>query len=199
MMKLLTPTEVRRILDANGCNQDHVQVLAIRGADGSNDRRVYDDYVYVWSPDGVVGFKHNTDPNGYRNGHGKGDQKGMAMLAPGIHIFGTGLHRGKLAFRQCEVFTVIRDGKPPYRDTGWHAIDWHSGSMRSTSSLGCQTNPPDAWSVVRPLVYKLLEKFNNPKRQNDRGEIVRSFNYVLLPFDELNKGNIIVSRRYLDS
>jgi hypothetical protein len=30
----------------------------------------------------------------------------MACLKPGIHLFGTGRHRGKLAFRQCEVFTV---------------------------------------------------------------------------------------------
>lgn len=202
----LPEEEIRSILKANGIPEDEVAMLAIRGyfldsmgAPKENDRRIYDDAIFVVWPDGVARYQANTDPNGYRKGSGTGASKGMAMLKTGIHIFGKGLHKGALAFRQCEPFTVIRDGNPPYEDTGFHAINLHSGGHSSTSSLGCQTLPASTWQEFRSLVYGLLDRYGNPFRKNDWGESVRSFNYVLLDETERRKGNVIASRRYLDT
>jgi lysozyme len=201
----LPETTVRQILTANGVDQGKVCVLAIRGyyldsmgAPGENDRRIYDDAHFICWPDGMASYVANTDPNGYRKGHGTGRSKGMAMLKSGIHIYGTGLHKGQLAFRQCERFTVTRDGSPAYDHLGWHAINWHKGGHTSTSSLGCQTNPSTLFTgEIRPLVYRLLDRYKNPKRKNDRGESVRSLPYILLEETNRRAGDVIVSRRFL--
>ena len=128
----MNEAEIREILTANNVNQDKVAVVAIRGyyldsmgKRGANDRSIYDDAMFIVHPNGIERYQANTDPNGYRKGHGTGSQKGMAMLKTGIHIFGKGLHKGVQAFRQCEPFTVVRDGSPDYEDTGMHAIDLH--------------------------------------------------------------------------
>lgn len=202
----LPEDKVRKILTANGVDQSKVCVLAIRGyyldtmgKVGANDRRIYDDAHFLCWPDGYAAFLANTDPNGFRKGSGFGSEKGMAMLNTGIHIYGQGKHRGTLAFRQCETFTVIRDGDPPYKDPGYHAINWHAGGKSgSTSSLGCQTNPHALFlETIRPLTYSLMDRYANRKRRNDRGERVRSLDYVLLDEVERRKGNTVVSRRYL--
>jgi len=202
----LPERELRRILVANNVDQSVLSVIAIRGfhldsmgVKGKNDRMMYDDAHFIVWPDGVAAYVGNTDPNGYRKGRGFGAEKGMAMVKAGIHIYGTGKHKGTLAFRQCEKFTVIRDGiDGDYEDLGWHATNWHAGGNVFTSSLGCQTNPRDLFvNEIRPQVYHLLERFNNPKRKNDHGELVRSFNYVLIEETERRAGNLIVSRRYL--
>lgn len=205
----LTEDAIREILSANGVDQRFLSVVAIRGyylnsmgVIGANDRRIYDDAQFVVWPDGMAAFQANTDPNGYRKGHGTGSNKGMAMLKPGIHLYGPGMHRpgkrgGHMAFVQCERFTVIRDGDPPYEHLGHHYIHWHSGGKYSTSSLGCQTNKPGDWAVVKPLVYNLLERYKNPKRKSSRNQMVRCFPYVLMDETERRKGNLIVSNRYL--
>lgn len=204
MKPAISQAEVVKILTANGVNLTKAAVLAIRGyyldsmgKPGANDRMIYDDAIVIYSPRGIMAFQANTDPNGYRKGKGTGADKGMAMLKAGIHLFGTGLHKGALAFRQCEVFTVIRDGDPPYDHTGWHAIDLHSGGAVATSSLGCQTIPKAQWDLFRRTLYAILEEFKNPKRKNDRGELVRSFPYVLIEETERRKGKLVVSRRFL--
>jgi lysozyme len=201
----LQESKIRKILETNGVDQSKVCAVAIRGyfldtmgKPGVNDRRIYDDAQFICWPDGFAAFQANTDPNGYRKGHGTGSKKGMAMLKTGIHIFGTGKHKGRLAFRQCEKFTVIRDGNPPYEHFGYHAINWHSGGNYSTSSLGCQTNPKNIFiNTLRPLVYSLLETYKNPYKNNDWGQKVRSLNYVLIDETERRKGNLLVSTRYL--
>lgn len=196
--------KVRQILEANAVSQGKVAVVAIRGyyldsmgKPGVNDRRIYDDAMFITWPDGIARFQANTDPNGYRKGQGTGSGKGMAMLKPGIHRYGKGKHKGRLAFRQCEVFTVIRDGNLPYEDKGWHAINLHSGGNTSTSSLGCQTLPASTWPTFRQLLYRLLDQCGNPIRKNDRKQSCRSFDYVLIDETERRAGNLIVSRRYL--
>lgn len=200
----LSEEKVRQILTANGVDQGKVAVVAIRGyyrdsmgAPGRNDRRIYDDAMFIVTPRGVMAYQANTDPNGYRKGSGFGRGKGMACLKPGIHLYGTGRHRGKLAFRQCEVFTVIRDGDPPYQHRGWHAINLHSGGVTSTSSLGCQTVPSTTWGEFRRLLYAQLEEFKNPLRNNDWKQRVRCFPYVLIDETDRRAGDLIVSSRYL--
>lgn len=210
-MKFKTPNikldDLLAIVKANGINRDDypVVVVAIRGyyldsmgVKGKNDRMIYDDaHAIIW-PDGYSTYQGNTDPNGYRKGKGTGSDKGMAMVKEGVHIYGTGLHKGTLAFRQCEPFTVIRDGDPPYEHTGWHATNWHAGGNFSTSSLGCQTNPIEVFrDEIRPTLYRLLEKYKNKTAKNDRSETVRSFPYILISEEERRKGNLIVSKRFL--
>ena len=206
MTPAISQAEVVLILSANGIDLSKVAVLAIRGyyldsmgKPRVNDRMIYDDAMVVYSPRGIMAYQANTDPNGYRKGRGTGAEKGMATLAPGIHLFGTGPHKGRAAFRQCEKFTVLRDGDPPYLDTGWHAIDLHAGGTVSTSSLGCQTVPAASWPEFKSLVYGLLEEFKNPKRKNDLGQLVRSFPYVLIEETARRAGELVVSRRYLAS
>lgn len=194
--------EVLRILEANRCNMQEACALAIRGyyldtmgAPGKNDRRIYDDAIAIYHPDrGILTYQANTDPNGYREGRGTGDAKGMAMLKPGVWRFGTGRHKGKRAFRQCMPFTVVRDGNPPYDDTGWHAIDLHAGGETSTSSLGCQTLPASTFAQFQPLCYQWLDECENRKMKNDFGDLVRSFDYVLIEETERRRGNVIVPR-----
>jgi lysozyme len=200
----MNESEIRDILTSNGVDQAKVSIVAIRGyyldsmgKRGANDRSIYDDAMFIVHPNGIERFQANTDPNGYRKGRGMGNAKGLAMLKTGIHIFGKGRHKGVQAFRQCEPFSVIRDGSPDYEDSGWHAIDLHSGGYSSTSSLGCQTIPKSTWSRFKTTLYSLLDEYKNPIRKNDWGEKVRSFNYVLLDEVERRKGSVMVSNRYL--
>ena len=204
MRPQLDESKVRDILEGNNVNQDRVAVVAIRGyyldsmgKPGKNDRRIYDDAHFIVWPDGLARFQGNTDPNGIRKGWGTGSNKGMACLRQGIHLYGAGKHKGRLSFRQCEVFTVIRDGSPNYLDRGFFGINWHSGGYSSTSSLGCQTNKPPAFNELRPLLYSLVERYRNPLRRNDRGQKVRCFPYVLIEEEKRRRGDLTVSQRYL--
>lgn len=200
----LGESSLRAILEANNVDQSKVCVLAIRGYYlnsmgrwGENDRKIYDDAMFIIHPDGIERFQANTDPNGYRKGHGKGSKKGMAVLRKGIHKYAKGPHRGRPSFRQAEPFTVIRDGNPPYEDVGWHAINLHSGGFNSTSSLGCQTIPAQTWLRFKNTLYALLEEYKNPKMKHDWGVYERSFDYVLIEEEDRRRGDLIVSRRYL--
>lgn len=200
----LDEKKIWQILDANKVPRDQVCILAIRGyyldsmgVVGENDRGIYDDAMFVVWPDGIARYQANTDPNGFRKGSGTGSNKGMAMLKSGIHRFGTGKHKRTVAFRQCEPFTVTRDGNPPYDHTGWHAIDLHSGGYSSPSSLGCQTLPAQTWAEFRSQVYSLLERYKNPIRKNDRDQSVRSFDYILIDEKKVKQGDLTVSSRYL--
>jgi hypothetical protein len=198
--------QIREIIDknsnkliSNGFDPNkHVIAVAIRGFDleegekGKNDRRIWDDKHFIVTPKEIKEFDGNTDPNGYRKGHGTGSNKGMACLKKGVWFFGRGTHKGTPAFRQCVPFTVIRDGNPPYEDTGYHAINWHSGSQSSTSSLGCQTNKPNDFVVLRDFIYKKMEEFDNPKMKNDWGQTVRAIPYILIEEVDRRKGILTV-------
>ena len=201
--RLATKT-VREILAANRVDESRVAMVAIRGyyldsmgRPGGNDRGIWDDAMFVVWPDGIARFQGNTDPSGYRKGQGTGRSKGMAVLKPGIHRYGKGKHKGRLAFRQCEPFTVVRDGDPPYEHKEWHGINLHSGGYTSTSSLGCQTLTAKTWSTFRPLVYRLLDDYKNPFRRNDWGVRVRSFDYVLIEETARREGELVVSQRFM--
>jgi lysozyme len=122
--------------------------LNTQGAQGQNDRGIYDDAIFIDSPNATVSFNGNTDPSVFRSGSGTGEGKGMARLKAGLytaHAFG--YHRGKyLALTQTMgQVTVIRDGAPDYEDTGYFGINIHKGSYNTTSSLGCQTIYPSQW------------------------------------------------------
>lgn len=129
--------------------------LNTMGVAGQNDRNMYDDAIFIDSPNGTVAFNGNTDPSIVRKGSGKGNAKGIAKLKPGLwlaHQFGQ--HKGKyLALVQLKgEVTVIRDGTPDYEDTGYFGVNIHKGGYNTTSSEGCQTIYPDQYASFIQLV-----------------------------------------------
>lgn len=136
------------------------------GAPGVNDRGIYDDALFVDSPDAFVAFNGNTDPSVYRVGRGTGANKGMASLNPGLwYAHGFGQHKGKylaLCQRLGEV-TVTRDGNPPYADTGYFGINIHRGGYQTTSSEGCQTIHPDQWTGFISLVTDQAKRYHGKR------------------------------------
>lgn len=119
------------------------------GKTGVNDRGIYDDALFLITPDRFIAFNANTDPSKVRKGAGVGAGKGMASLKPGVwRAHGLGKHKGQyLALVQSRgKVTVRRDGTAgDYDDTGMFGINIHKGGINSTSSEGCQTIPPSQW------------------------------------------------------
>ncbi|MCG3165557.1 MAG: hypothetical protein POELPBGB_01325 [Bacteroidia bacterium] len=117
------------------------------GEVGKNDRGIYDDALFIDSPFVTASFNANTDPSVFRKGKGKGAEKGIATLRPGLWLsYKFGNHKTYPAIvQQMGEVTVTRDGDPPYEDTGYFGINIHKGSYNSTSSEGCQTIHPDQW------------------------------------------------------
>src|SRR6476661_9346286 len=55
------------------------------GAPGVNDRGIYDDAIFVYTPSVMAAFNGNTDPSVYRKGFGTAEKtKGMASLNAGV-------------------------------------------------------------------------------------------------------------------
>ncbi len=147
------------------------------GAVGRNDRAMYDDALFLISDDAFVAFNGNTDPSGFRAGSGRGAGKGMASLNPGVWpVYRFDLHNGQylaLCQRAGQV-TVTRDGRPPYPDTGMFGINIHRGGVRTTSSEGCQTIPPDQWPAFIATAQDQAKRAYGP---DWKGEVIT---YVLL-------------------
>lgn len=136
------------------------------GAPGVNDRGIYDDALFLYSPSVFAAFNGNTDPSAYRKGKGTGSGKGIATLKPGawfVHKFDK--HKGKyLALCQrLGPVTVIRDGDPPYDDTGEFGINIHRGGYKTTSSEGCQTIHPDQWESFIALAVDQAKRYHGDK------------------------------------
>lgn len=174
--------EALNILGAHGV-ETPISFLAIRGArqyiemgnKGVNDRRIYDDLILLVGSDVFMSVNANTDPNGWRKGHGTSEStKGMASLKEGVWMMKKGYHKGQyLAFVQAQDFTVLRDadsavpeskiqlldGAKVYEDTGQFGIHFHYASDTSTSSLGCQTVPKEQYIPLRDLAFKLMDRY----------------------------------------
>ena len=126
-----------------------VRLLGIRGYykqtmgnPVTNDRGVYDDAIFILSPELFAGYNANTYPSVTRDG--------VAVLKPGVYLYKIGMHNMKNpyeALRQYGRVTVIRDGQGEYTDTAGSPfyIDIHKGGYTTTSSLGCQTVYPTQW------------------------------------------------------
>ena len=148
------------------------------GVRGRNDVGIYDDGLFIVRADDVVlPFNANLDPsrigiNGaigkpfaqlatglwyFREGLHKGkvaawrqpdtDEAEALELPNNYEIQGDGAVSACLP----GLFSVWRDpgdGRPPYHDLGYHAINIHPGGNYGTSSWGCLTLPPsqaDEW------------------------------------------------------
>lgn len=171
----LSTKEIEDLLEPYGIDRDKfpLLVMGIRGyykdtmgAPGVNDRGIYDDAIVIHSPSATATFNGNTDPSAYKKGTGFGAAKGMASLKAGpwfVHKFD--LHHGKyLALCQrLGAVTVIRDGDPPYTDTGYFGINIHRGGYNGTSSLGCQTLHPEQWDSFIHLAVDQAKRYHSAK------------------------------------
>lgn len=116
--------------------------LDTMGATGKNDRGIYDDAIFLVTPDVFLACNGNTDPS-------KG-RPGMATLQPGFYpCYRFDLHHGKIKTYEaiCQragPVTIIRQGKPGTQ-TGAFGINIHRGGFWTTGSEGCQTVPPSQW------------------------------------------------------
>ncbi len=129
------------------------------GATARNDRGIYDDALFVDSPNLTAAFNANTDPTRVRKGKGTGAGKGMAVLKPALYLaHKLGRHMGKVSqypavVQRLAKVTVTRDGVDgPYEDTGMFGINIHRGGWKTTSSEGCQTIYPTQWDSFYNLV-----------------------------------------------
>jgi len=167
-----------------------VSVLAIRGyfrdsmgKVGENDRGVYDDAIFIKSSTLFASYNGNTDPSRYRKGFGFGSEKGMAQLCEGIWNYKPGVHYGSVphqAFRQNSKFLVKRDGsKGQYDDYGMFGINLHRGGVKGTSSLGCQTVPPNQWDSFRDALNAELVRHSQ-----------KTFDYILTSIESLKAKGI---------
>ncbi len=130
------------------------------GKPGANDRGIYDDACFVVTPNEMRAYNFNTDPSGYRKGSGRGSEKGMASLKPGVWMYKTGLHKGYAAFVQAGEVTVVRDGTHGnYEDHGYFGINLHRGGVNGTSSLGCQTWPREQFDGAKEFIYGQLHAY----------------------------------------
>lgn len=136
--------------------------LDTMGAPGKNDRGIYDDAIVLVSPSAYMTVNANCDPSVFR--------PGIASLVPGLHWYKKGYHGishpggGYPAFRPAssdESVPVTRDGQPGV--SKGIAINIHRGSLKSTSSLGCQTVYPPQWAAFQSTVYAELDR-NAQKR-----------------------------------
>jgi lysozyme len=142
---------------------DAVALVGIRGyyrdsmgVPGENDRGIYDDAIFLVSPNAYASFNANTDPSIRR--------KGIAVLKPGVHRYRKGKHGlskpggGYPALRpanSAEELPVTRDGTG---DSMGIAINIHKGGFRTTSSEGCQTIYPSQWESFISLVYSEMDR-----------------------------------------
>jgi lysozyme len=144
----------------------HVILVGIRGyyrdsmgEAGKNDRGIYDDAIFVIAPDFFGSWNANTDPS-----YSDRQKPDVAVLSPGGHLYKKGKHKiasplGYAAFRPAtpnEELPVTRSGKPSFGV----AINIHRGGVNGTSSLGCQTIPPDQWESFRSTAYMLMDRYD---------------------------------------
>jgi len=128
------------------------------GKVGVNDRGIYDDALFVDSPNAFASFNGNTDPSRVRNKTAK--LHGMAVLIPGVYYaHRIGRHRMTWpALRQdAGPVRVQRDGDPIV-DIGNFWINIHKGGNTTTSSEGCQTIPPAQWGAFIALVMSEAQR-----------------------------------------
>ncbi|MCM1957942.1 hypothetical protein NCZ17_00965 [Acinetobacter modestus] len=159
--------------------------LDTMGAEGKNDRGIYDDAFFWITPTSFISYNGNTDPSSYKKGQGFGSEKGMAMLQIGKWWYKDGIHNGAKksypAFRQADDVTVIRDGKAKdYPHTGKFGINIHKGGVNTTSSEGCQTILPSQWDSFRSFGYEKIKQYK-----------LKSFIYCLVDENDIRESGVL--------
>jgi lysozyme len=173
-MKIVPPSkplqsrkETERLLKKAGVI-DQVALVGIRGyyknsmgKRNRNDIGIYDDGIFILSPQAYASFNANTDPSRLK--------PAIATLKAGVHRYKKGRHgisrgAGYPALRpatQGETLPVKRYNAKTdsYYDGVGIAINIHKGSYNSTSSAGCQTIYPSQWAAFINLVYGEMDRY----------------------------------------
>jgi lysozyme len=133
------------------------------GKPGSNDVGIYDDAIFIVTPDFFESWNGNTDPSRY--GWNAGAGKFMARLKPGVWSIRRLKHKinspsGYMAFGQgsdpVTVERIRQDGSVAITDMGCYGINLHRGGNSGTSSEGCQTIPPEQWPEFDKTLSKII-------------------------------------------
>jgi lysozyme len=166
--------------------EEKVWLVGVRGWNGLNQIGIYDDAIFLITPDEVLGFNANTDPSRLL--------PGVATLIPGTYYYKKGIHGmhhldltdqntqqilavamktqadiGRLtywAFRQDSDVSITRQG-----DINLHTdnvnnrywIDIHRGGFNTTSSAGCQTIHPDQWDEAKEKGYAAMDQYSEKR------------------------------------
>lgn len=153
----MTKAEIETIVKNSGVKSD-VVIVGIRGyyrdsmgKVGINDRGIYDDAIFVLSPNEFQAFQANVDPSIFK--------KGIATLQVGVYKVVKWIHHGKYAALQIVNDVVNRDGQTN-NDSGRHGINFHYGSETQTWSEGCQTLPKSIYWNFLNLVYGEMQKYH---------------------------------------
>lgn len=162
----ITSAEVESLLQPFGIyrEQHPLVVMGHRGyynrmGGPGNNRGLYDDAISLVTPNLTATFNGNTDPTAE-------DRTGLASLKPGLyHAYRFDTHGGSiphLALCQRAGTVVVKRDNTEHFDEGvqhgkygkhlgggyWEGhfgINIHRGGNSTTSSLGCQTIPPEQW------------------------------------------------------
>ena len=122
------------------------------GKPGVNDVGIFDDAIFIVTPDHFSSWNANTDPSRY--GLRPEGGKFMARLKPGVWSFRRLKHKmnspkGYMAFGQgsspVTVERIRHDGTIAQNESGEFGINLHRGGNNGTSSEGCQTIPAAQW------------------------------------------------------
>lgn len=172
----VSEARIRELLFARGISTatEPVAILGVRGyyrdtmgVAGVNDVGIYDDAIFLVTPQGMIACNANTDPS--KLGWNPGVGKPFAVLTPGLWYFRRGPHKAHpRALRQCTDEEAKKLGVPDdgefkversygaknpknYTEHGYFAINIHPGGENGTSSWGCQTIPPEQF---KPFIEK---------------------------------------------
>ncbi len=154
-----TREETIAILTDEGVSfENEVVLLGVRGyykdsmgVKGRNDQAMYDDALFVISPDAFASYNFNTDPQ-------KAGQK-KAMLDAGHYKFYKGLHKRKYnalrPYPEGVSLPCTRDGVKSMCG----ATNIHKGGFNDTFSEGCQTIYPVQYDEAMRLIYNQMTKY----------------------------------------
>jgi hypothetical protein len=139
-----------------------------------NTRGVYDDALFVVTPDAVLGFNANGDPSIER--------PRIARLIAGVYRYKQGIHNISKdpethphypALVQAAPVTITRDGDD-HTYTDYFGINVHRGGRHGTSSEGCVTVYPSQWDEFYSLVVTTMARYSRREIQlvvSDRSPI----------------------------
>lgn len=140
------------------------------GNPSANDRKIYDDAIFILTKDEIFAYNANVDPGAFK--------KGIASLIPGVYpAYKFDLHKGKyLAICQRAAKVTVNRDDIGY-DTGMFGINIHKGGINQVSSLGCQTIVPSQWDSFIVEAQTQCRKYFGTKFK------ALTYTYILLSND----------------